>query len=483
MVSENENILPRQYVLDTNILISDPSAPFKFEEHDVVITMTVLEELDHLKDSGSSRHAMVNKDARVAIQTLKSIIYGKSKEVLREGVPIGEGAGKLIILNDYETVERIKLQDSVPDNRILSAALHLQNEDKDKVTILVTKDVNLQIKSMFAGLNRVEDYFNDQQLDDIDYLTSGFFSTDFDWFNENEHINVKSVKGKNYYSFERDFIPDDIFKNAHLNQFFINEENDFVFRVTEINNDEIIMLHLNKSQMMNVEVYGIKPKNLMQALAVNLLMDKAIDMVQLTGPAGSGKTILALAAALEQSSAGSTKNKLFEKIIVTRNTPDMTEDIGFLPGTEEEKMTPWLAAFTDSLEVLVGCDTKGHTSDKFGQSEGLSTSIYLLQKSSNLQFKSMNFMRGRSIQNALIILDESQNLTPHQMKSLITRVGEGSKLVVLGNLGQIDAKYVTPLTSGLTHAVERMKDYDGTGVVCLPGGVRSKLSAYAEDNL
>lgn len=492
----------RQFVLDTNVLISDPMAPLKFDEHTVVIPMTVLEELDHLKDSAQVRHASISKDARLAIQNLKKIIGNSSSEDIHKGVPIGgKSTGRLRVLNDYsrdDTFDKSRgntLPDT-PDNRIITTSLYLAKTEKDVDTILVTKDINMQLKARAAGLDRVEDYLNEQQLDDISYLACGYASVPFDFLLTLSTVQSRNEKQKTFYTVQVADLTTELSDSMHLNQFWIEdgeqcEDSDGsdadakVFCVRAIDEFTVELELFNKAHLMKKNAFGIKPRNLKQALALYALLDEKIDLVQLTGPAGSGKTLLALAAALEQSSKLGER-RIYDKVIVTRSTPDMAEDIGFLPGSEEEKMSPWLAAFTDSLEVLAAGsgNTAGHTNDKPQGADAIQTSVSLIRQHANMQFKSLNFMRGRSLQRTFCIIDETQNLTPHQMRSMITRIGQGSKLVILGNLSQIDnSKYVTALSSGLTHAVDKMKGYAGSVVVSLPGGQRSALASFAEENL
>lgn len=481
----NETQNPRQYVLDTNVLISDPSCLYRFDEHDIVIPMTVIEELDKLKDDKGISFSMRSRDARAASQTIKAIMNGHGKDISK-GVPFGESGGFLRVFNDYQLKKEMSLPAEINDNRIISTALSLQKNEQGKTTILVSKDINMQLKAYASGLKRVEDYENDQQIDDIEYLPSGVLVLPDGFLDNISKIETTRENKKTIYCFAKEDLDahDEVFDAIYLNQYWYSEDDDLVFRVDRIDENGVDAIALNKKQMMSRKAFGIEPRNLMQAFAFDGLLDPDVDFVQLTGPAGSGKTLLALAAGLEQSSFEPNKGRVYERILVTRNTPDMAEDIGFLPGTEEEKMTPWLAAFTDTLEVLAGCDDPiGNTEDKLSADEMTAVSLSMIKRKSNLQFKSMNFMRGRSFQKTFAILDESQNLTPHQMKSLITRMGSGSKLVVLGNLSQIDAKYVTALTSGLTHAVTKMKNYSNGSVVCLPGGERSELASFAEENL
>jgi len=229
------------------------------------------------------------------------------------------------------------------------------------------------------------------------------------------------------------------------------DDTGFTGLVTKVDNEQIHILDINRQHLMHQTYWGIQPKNIEQAMSLFLLHFDNVDLTVLTGPAGSGKTLLALAYGLHAI----IEEKRFNKIIVARSTPSMAEDISFLPGTEEEKMAPWLAAFDDSLEVLHGND------------ENSVSSIDYVKEKANIQFKSLNFIRGRSFNNAYIIIDESQGLTQLQLKSIITRVGMNSKIIVLGNLAKIDTKYITPLTSGLTYLVEKCKRYEHAGVITL----------------
>ena len=254
--------------------------------------------------------------------------------------------------------------------------------------------------------------------------------------------------------------------DAYPHQFII-DEHEFIACVARFDSDYLYLRVEDRHHLMNRQFWGLKPRNLEQAIAMSLLADPNLDMTVLTGPAGSGKTLLALAYGLHAIlEAGK-----YSKLIVARSTPPMAEDIGFLPGTEEEKMAPWLAAFDDNLEILHGGD------------ESASSSIDYVKQRANIQFKSLNFMRGRSFNNAYIIIDEAQSLTQFQLKSIISRVGADSKIVVLGNLAQIDNKYISPLSSGLTYLVEKSKLYAHAGIVTIGGIVRSRLAAFAEEQL
>ncbi|EGR5062155.1 PhoH family protein [Vibrio cholerae] len=450
------------FVLDTNILLHEPLAIYSFKEHDVVIPMTVLEELDRIKDSKRD----VARDARVAIRALEHLFHDATPEEITEGIPLSkqEGAtGTISILADYELDETVKaFTDKEGDNRILNAVLYLQAQRTPRAVVLVTKDINMRLRAKGAGVLYVEDYRTDQLIDDIQYLTKGFQTRPGSFWDSIEDVASYTLGGKTFHKLDR--AP---FDPTFLNQYVIDEDSDFAARVETIDGDTLTLRDLSRERMMHRKAWGITPKNIYQGMALDALLDPDIDLVILTGAAGSGKTLLAMAAALEQT----VERKMFDKIIVTRNTPDIGESIGFLPGTEEEKMMPWLASVTDTLEALHKND---HCTDG---------SLKYICDKANIQFKSINFMRGRSIQNAFVLLDECQNLTASQIKTIITRCGEGTKIVCSGNLAQIDSHYLTPVTSGLTYMVERFKNFEGSANIHLNGVVRSRLAEFAEENL
>ncbi len=450
------------FVLDTNILLHEPFAIYSFQEHDVVIPMTVLEELDRIKDSKRD----VARDARVAIRALEDLFREATPDEISEGIPIAhensEG-GTIAILADFELQEIVKaFADKAGDNRILNAVLYLQNKRAPREVVLITKDINMRLRAKGAGVRYVEDYRTDQLIDDIQYLTKGFQQRAGSFWDNVNDVESYSVEGNTFHRLAK--AP---FEPTYVNQYVIDESSDFAGRVETVTDDTITIKDLSRERMMHRNVWDVTPKNIYQAMALDTLLDPEIDLVILTGAAGSGKTLLAMAAALEQS----IEKNMFDKIIVTRNTPDIGESIGFLPGSEEEKMMPWLAAVTDTLEAL-------HKHDHC--TEG---SLKYICDKANIQFKSINFMRGRSIQNAFVLLDECQNLTASQIKTIITRCGEGTKIVCSGNLAQIDSHYLTAVTSGLTYMVERFKNFEGSANIHLNGVVRSRLAEFAEENL
>jgi len=456
------------FVLDTNVLLHEPLAIYSFKEHDVVIPMTVLEELDQIKD----RKRDVSRDARVAIRALEDILGGTTTpEEIVKGVKLprredhGDVSGSLAIFPDHQLeMTQTSLPGDNNDNRIINTALHLQKIHDPRIVVLVTKDINMRLKAKGAGILLVEDYRTDQLIDDIRFLTKGFHQFNGDFWERKEHVTT-AVQGRHtVHTVPITDIGDEKF---YVNQYLMDKDSNFCGRVIEKTDTDLHLLDLGKDRFLNLDAWGVLPKNIYQGMAMQALLDPDIDLVILTGPAGCGKTLLAIAAALEMV----VERGLYDKIIVTRNTPEIAESIGFLPGTEEEKMAPWLAAITDTLEVL-------HKNDV-----NPSGSMNYIMDKANIQFKSINFMRGRSIQNSVVILDECQNLTASQIKTMITRMGEGTKLICSGNLAQIDTNYLTAVTSGLTYIVERFKNFEGSANVYLNGVVRSRLAEFAEENL
>ncbi|MCL1057187.1 ribonuclease [Shewanella sp. Choline-02u-19] len=456
------------FVLDTNVLLHEPLAIYSFKEHDVVVPMTVLEELDLIKD----RKRDVSRDARVAIRALEDILGGKTTpEEIVKGVPLprredhSDANGTLSIFPDHQIEFTMgSMPGDSNDNRIINTALYLQEQHKPRSVVLVTKDINMRLKAKGAGIQLVEDYRTDQLIDDIRFLTKGFHKFDGDFWQHTDDVTTESNGRHTVHKVPIDKLGDDIF---YTNQYLLDEGKEFCGRIIEKTATELKFLDLGQERLMNLNAWGIRPKNIYQGMALQALLDPDIDLVILTGPAGCGKTLLAMAAALEMV----VERGKYDKIIVTRNTPEIAESIGFLPGTEEEKMTPWLAAITDTLEVL-------HKNDV-----NPSGSMNYIMDKANIQFKSINFMRGRSIQNSVVLLDECQNLTASQIKTMITRMGEGTKMICSGNLAQIDSNYLTAVTSGLTYIVERFKDFDGSANIYLNGVVRSRLAEFAEENL
>ncbi|WEJ61765.1 PhoH family protein [Thiomicrorhabdus lithotrophica] len=462
----------RLFILDTNVLMHDPMALFNFEEHDVFISMTVLEELD----AGKKGMSEVSRNVRETNRLIDQIISDASFEDIKAGLPIerihpNPGQDSLHLGKLFFETEPLfaTLPDSLPshkaDNHILQTGLALKEKYSNRNVTLVTKDINMRIKSSTVGLHS-EDYYNDRVLEDADLLYTGWEYLEANFFEK--HGNTM----KSWQEGSRTFYELNIDDNCkwYPNQGLISQ-NDAGFNaiVREVHNGKAILEYMQDFENPNHSIWGIAARNSEQNIALNYLMDPDIDFVSLLGIAGTGKTLLTLAAALEQT----LDQNLYTEIIMTRATIPVGEDIGFLPGTEEEKMTPWMGALMDNLEVLT-------ESDGYTDWEKESTQQLL---SKRIKIKSMNFMRGRTFQKKFIILDEAQNLTPKQMKTLITRAGEGTKVVCLGNIGQIDSPYLSETTTGLTYVVDRFKDWTHSAHITLQQGERSRLAEYASDNL
>lgn len=457
------------FVLDTNVLLHDPLALNAFNEHRVIVPMTVLEELDAIKDR---RDKDVSREARIAIQAIDHIVGPANPKQIQEGVEIpGSGIdgnnGHLAVFPD-QLVHSDQLAPYLDnasshnnDNRIINVALHLQATNVGRHVCLVTKDINMRLKAKGSGLEHVEDYRRDRVLDDIDLMSKGYETVPGHFWDSVDKVRTERRHGEVVHTIARTLLP-----RSYPNQ-FLCDETGFVGFVNNIDDEHLELLDLNRERLMGQKLWGLSPRNLEQAMAFFLVQHNDIDLKIMIGPAGSGKTLIALAYGLHAI----MEERRFDKLIVARSTPPMAEDIGFLPGTEEEKMAPWLAAFDDNLEVLHGTD------------ESPLSSIEYVKQRANIQFKSLNFMRGRSFNNAFIVIDEAQGLTHFQLKSIITRVGVNSKIAVLGNLAQIDNKYISPLTSGLTYLVEKSKPFPHAGVMHINGIERSRLAAFAEENL
>jgi len=460
----------RIYVLDTNVLMHDPTALFRFEEHDVFIPMTVLEELDAAKKGTSE----TSRNARQVSRFLNELIEtGNGRHIedgldlkLPKGLQLGKRQRTGRLYFQTQAAAPLPAKDGkrvLPDNQILASILALREQRKEPVA-LVSKDINLRIKATIYGIE-AEDYENDRALDDFSLLYTGLAELPADFWDRHAEIRSWSERGHTFYEVKRRKDED-----WHPNQsLYLPGDDDVELRVLRMDGTKTILQIVDDYRSGSHTVWGISARNREQNFALNALMDPDIDFVTLLGTAGTGKTLLALAAGLAQV----MDQQRYREIIMTRATVSVGEDIGFLPGTEEEKMTPWMGALTDNLEVL--------TDPQEGGAWGRAATNDLL--ASRIKIRSMNFMRGRTFLSRYVIIDEAQNLTPKQMKTLITRAGPGSKMICLGNVEQIDTPYLTETTSGLTYAVDRFKDWQHSAHITLRRGERSRLADYASEML
>ncbi|HYC48893.1 MAG TPA: PhoH family protein [Burkholderiales bacterium] len=459
----------RLFVLDTNVLMHDPTCLFRFQEHDVYIPIAILEELDNNKKGMSE----VARNARQASRYLDELISG-SESSIAEGIALARhgdktAAGKLFLQTEAITSAlpaRLPTGTGKADNQIIGVVMHLQEAHPKREVILVSKDINMRIKARAVGLS-AEDYFNDKVLEDTDLLYGGTqaLPPEF-WEQHAKDMESWQQSGHTYYR-----VHGPLSSSFIVNEFvYLEDEKPFYAQVKEVSGRTAVLQTLKDYGHHRNNVWGVTARNREQNFALNALMNPDIDFVTLLGQAGTGKTLLTLAAGLTQT----LEHKTYSEIIMTRVTVPVGEDIGFLPGTEEEKMNPWMGALEDNLDVL------NKTDDEAGE-WGRAATRDLIR--SRIKVKSLNFMRGRTFINKFLIIDEAQNLTPKQMKTLITRAGPGTKVVCLGNIAQIDTPYLTEGSSGLTYVVDRMKGWSHSGHVTLTRGERSRLADYAAEAL
>ncbi|MFA6052825.1 MAG: PhoH family protein [Methylobacter sp.] len=461
------------FVLDTNVLMHDPASIFRFQEHDIFIPMIVLEELDHAKKGLTE----VARNVRQVSRFLDELIQDANQQTINDGLPLSRiehgptneatgGSGRLYFQTSAMTALLPEsMPGNLPDNSILSVVLALTKELPDINVILVSKDINMRIKAATLELP-AEDYHNDQTLDDIDLLYSGAMALEDDfWSVHGTKMESWQEKNKTFYKLE-DPIVSEWYPNQYL---YIEDESNFEAIVRSCNGQIAILELARDYRAKHNNVWGITAKNREQNFALNVLLDPEIDFVTLLGTAGTGKTLLALAAGLTLI----MESKIYQEIIMTRETVPVGEDIGFLPGTEEEKMAPWMGALIDNLELL------GRNAEHNEWEQSATSNIIM----NRVKIRSLNFMRGRTFLNRFLIIDEAQNLTSKQMKTLITRAGPGTKIICIGNLAQIDTPYLTATTSGLTYVVDRFKTWPHGAHITLRRGERSRLADYASDIL
>ncbi|MCY9872331.1 PhoH family protein [Vibrio barjaei] len=444
--------MKKVYFLDTCVLLHEPSSIYSMGSNDIYLCMEVLNELDRIKDSSRT----VAYEARQVIRTISSLINDKEISEIRSGVSLGEGLGSLVILPD-------QVEDGLSgDDAIMRVVKSFQDQNPDKETVLVTRDVNMGIRSKMFGVRKVQDYRSDrisstEVLDDTGVLE--FEVPLWDLFG-----NVESS--------ERGDFRCQLHDKFKVNEFILNryvvcpEGKIFKVRSIDEHNGYVELTHVRYTKL-----YGLEPKNDRQNMAFDAVKDESINLVSLTGSAGCGKTLIALAGALELV----LETEKYNRIVIVRNTPPIAEESGFLPGDETEKMLPYMQGALDALSYL--CNDAG--------AREMEESVNYIVESANISFKSVNTMRGASVSNTVLIIEESQNLSRTAIKALVTRVAEGSKVILTGNLNssQIDSSYVTPYTSGLARVIDVFEGHEEAAHVQLQGGQRGGVASHAEEFL
>lgn len=457
-----KSALSKLYILDTSVLMHDPTCLIRFAEHDLMIPFVTLEELDNNKIGTADK----NRNARSAIRMIEQVVEGATAADYAGGFPLsiiaGKDAGRLFVRADAAANLLAKFDEKF-DNRFLALLEELRTEQPEKQIALVSKDINLRIKAKVLGFT-AEDYKSDRVLEDSDLLWRGYREVGENFIED--HLCPKTGSAWTEEGFAHYILKQP--KELLLDNEFLVFPDGTLFQAYETTPKAVkIRMRVNH---IHTPIWGVRGRNEEQSMALNLLMDPTIDFVTLLGPAGTGKTMLTLAAGLEQVLEGKTVGE----IIFTRATVSLGDEIGFLPGSEEEKMLPWLGAMEDNLDVLTGNGAGG------SDWKHAATRDLIMSK---IKVKSISFMRGRTFHSKFVIIDEAQNLTAKQMKALITRAGDGTKIVCLGNLSQIDTPYLSESNSGLAYAAERFKGWAHYGHIILEKGERSRLANYANDVL
>ena len=433
------------YVFDTSICLTDHNSVEAFGNNDVVIPLKVLDEIDGHK----KRQDGVGLNAR---QIIRQFDAYRTKGNLHNGVRIGKGKGIISVKSYNPDILPTDLDLSLPDNQIIATALTEKDNNQIRKVIVVSRDINMRVKCDALGLTS-EDYTKNQIVKNLGEVYTGFIS----------HLADEQTIDA-FYSGEETFL-----EKGEV----AAESNQFVMLVSSSNEKKTALARFinHNTPLKKVpegrEIWSVRPRNKEQNFAIDLLMDPKIPVVSLIGKAGSGKTLLAIAAGLEQSMSPTSEN-IYNRLIVSRPIQPLGKDLGYLPGTLEEKMSPWLAPIQDNLEYLMG-------GDKSTLRDHLANGL--------IEIEALTYIRGRSISNAYIIIDEAQNLTSHELKTILTRVGEDTKIVLTGDIDQIDNTYVNETTNGLTYAVEKLKSYELVGHITLCKGERSKVATLAADIL
>ncbi|AMM43688.1 PhoH-like phosphate starvation-inducible [Pectobacterium phage vB_PcaM_CBB] len=478
----------KKYVLDTNVILGDPNAVLAFEGAHVILPFKVLEELDSIK----SRKVDISRDARVAIRNISTILENAThEEISTTGVEISKthphikGDTRLFVLTIEELTAihhlanpdlgapivdaklETLMKSTVPDDEIILVA-------KLSQSVLVTRDINMRIKALAYGVE-VQDYRHDITIEDSDLIHTGHHPIEGDFWEHAGDTVYSNQEGQKLIQ----MIPEEVIKpflpeNLCIGDYIYDEADGlFVFEGyislldADDDRDYLGFSDVGQSKALSRKVWDIKAKNIQQAMAINSIMDKDVHITVLLGSAGTGKTLITVATALELV----LEKRKYDRIIFSKTQDSQFEEIGFLPGSEMEKVMPFCGAAIDALEYL-------HKDDANPQG-----SIEEIMKRNIFQFKALNFVRGRSFINTILIVDEFQNITPAQAKTILTRAGENCKVIIMGNLSQIDNKFISPTNSGLTYVTEKFKDWEGCRIIELEGVVRSPLAAFAEENL
>jgi len=426
------------YVIDTSVYLTDASSIYSFDNHDIVIPLKVLEEIDKHK----KRQDGVGSNARRIIRILDEL---RAKGNLQKGVRIEKGKGILRVKGYHPLTELPSdLNPNIPDNIIIGAALTEGIENPTRKIIVVSKDVNMRVICDSVGIV-AEDYRAEKVLDKDSELYSGFMS-----------VPVDDQTIDQFYAGEDIFL-EDVSPYANEYIMLVSNANEKKSALARYINPHVPLMKVTEFRD---GIWGVRARNKEQSFALDILMNPEVPIVSLVGRAGCGKTLCAIAAGMEQCLG----SKEYSKLIVSRPVQPMGKDIGFLPGTLEEKMTPWLAPIRDNLEFLMSGDKN---------------MLEMYFEKGLIEIEALTYIRGRSISNAFIIIDEAQNLTSHELKTIITRVGEGTKIVLTGDIEQIDNAYIDQTSNGLTYAVEKFKSFDLSGHVTLRRGERSKVASLA----
>jgi len=432
------------YVLDTSVYLHDANSIYHFGQNDIVVPLKVLEEIDKHK----KRQDSVGSNARKIIRILDSLRIGGKKN-LKLGTRIRKGKGNLFARTVSDIGELPPdLDPKVPDHIIIATALHLSEEGKK--VVLVSRDINMRVICNALGVLS-KDYSPERIVEDRTELYEGCR----DILVDQQDIDL-------FYQGDDLILQESVSQNIHPNEFLmlISNSNKTTTALARFEDQGKPLKKIKQYKNGGGNIWGISPKNKEQNYAMDLLMDSNIPVVTLVGKAGCGKTLLAVAAGLQQVLQETT----YSKMIISRPVQPMGRDLGYLPGTIEEKMTPWLAPIKDNLEFLMASDKEN---------------LKMHVDSGKIQIEALTYIRGRSISNAFIIVDESQNLTYHELKTIITRVGEGTKIILTGDIEQIDNAYIDETSNGLTYAVEKFKDHLLAGHVTLLRGERSAVATLA----